>query len=68
MGAINSIRDIYMRKIVALISGILGIVLGLYMLIAGLMDITIPKWMIGLFSIVCLVNGILSLMNLKTKQ
>lgn len=57
-----------MRKIVALISGILGIVLGIYMLIAGLMDITIPKWLIGLFSIVCLVNGILSLMNIKTKQ
>ncbi len=57
-----------MKKIIALISGVLGIVLGLYMLISGLMDITISKWMIGLFSIVCLVNGILSLMNLKTKQ
>ncbi len=57
-----------MRKIVALISGILGIVLGLYMLIAGLMDITISKWLIGLFSIVCLVNGILSLMNIKAKR
>ncbi|MCR5143546.1 MAG: hypothetical protein K6C68_13680 [Ruminococcus sp.] len=50
-------------KILVLICGICTVICGIWFLVAGMMDIPVPKPVIVLFCIGCLVSGIV---NIKT--
>ena len=49
--------------ILVLISGICTIICGIWFLVAGIMDITVPKPVTVLFCIGCLVSGIVNIKN-----
>ena len=55
------------RKIISLLSGICGLLLGSVMLIATIMD-AVPKSLYIVFSIVCMANAALTLLNFKNKK
>lgn len=50
-------------KILVLISGICTIICGIWFLVAGIMDNTVPKPVTVLFCIGCLVSGIVNIKN-----
>ena len=50
-------------KILVLISGVCTVICGIWFLIAGIMDIPVPKSVMILFCIGCLVSGIVNIRN-----
>ena len=50
-------------KIPVLISGVCTIICGIWFLVAGMMDISVPKPVTILFCIGCLVSGIVNIRN-----
>ncbi|HAG14475.1 MAG TPA: hypothetical protein DCG49_11540 [Ruminococcus sp.] len=50
-------------KISVLISGVCTIICGIWFLVAGMMDISVPKPVTILFCIGCLVSGIVNIRN-----
>lgn len=56
------------EKIVGLITGVCSIIIGASLLIAALTDMTIPKPLVAIFSIACLINAILILRNYRKNK
>ena len=57
------------KKIISLIAGICGMLLGIIMLVAGIMDADIPKLLRIAFSVVFMANAVLIIwINLGNKN
>ena len=56
------------KKIISLISGICGLIIGIVMIIAAIMDAVVPKPLWIAFSAACLTNAVMILTNTKNKN
>ena len=54
-----------MNKILGIISGLLGIIIGVILLYCGIADRSIPKPLAIILAIVCIVNAVLIIVNYK---
>lgn len=54
-----------LNKIIGIIAGISGILLGITILIVSIMDIDVPKPIWAIFSVVCFINAIGNIINYK---
>lgn len=57
-----------MKRILAMISGICGVLVGVIMLICAFADLTMPKPLTAVFAIACLTNAALIITNARGKQ
>ncbi len=55
------------KKTISLILGIFGLIIGIVMIIAEVMDLVVPKPLYLLFALVSMTNAIVILMNFKNK-
>lgn len=55
------------KKTISLILGIFGLIIGIVMIIAEVMDLVVPKLLYLLFALVSMTNAIVILMNFKNK-
>lgn len=55
------------KKIIYLIVPVALIILGLFMMYAAIMDIDIPKSFLIIYSVICLLNSIIVLGQVKKK-
>ncbi len=55
-------------KIVGLISGIIGLLISVAMIICGFAEIALPKPVWVVFAVVCLINAVLIIVNAKKKR
>ena len=57
-----------MSRIIALISGMTGVITGIVMLVCAVTDATLPKAVYAVFSVACLANAALIIWNYKRKK
>ena len=55
-------------KLIGLISGMIGLLTGVAMIICGFADIPLPKPVWILFAVDCLLNAVLIIVNAKKKS
>ncbi len=55
-------------KIMGIIAGMLGILLGITIIIVSIMDIDVPKLIWAIFGVVCFINAIGNIINYKESK
>ncbi len=55
-------------KYLGLISGICGMGAGLFLLVAAIADLTVPRPLIVVFTAACLINAVLNFMNFRAAK
>jgi len=56
------------KKNIGIISGIIGIVIGLAIVICSLADVDLPKPVWLIFAIACMLNAVLITLNYRRKE
>ena len=57
-----------MNKLLGIITGLLGIIIGVVLLFYGIADKSIPKPLAIILAVVCILNAILIILNYKKNR